>query len=231
MTPLPPPSMPVSSPPPPVGPWQWKNCNVDGCNTNVVMGLSCVVLLVAVACQQVVHAIHRRNVRAFTETAALMVVGGLFNGLYYIVYTAHGHPLKSAFFLAEDATVHDLIYYALLPPIIFEAGFTMRKRKFFANFASILFLAVFGTLIAILVTGGLLFALVQTGSVTDFTFNQLLLWSSLISSTDPIATLSILKVVKAKPPLYDLIFGESALSAFRARAAPEGPALRPPTCA
>ena len=30
-------------------------------------------------------------------------------------------------------TLHDLIYYALLPPIIYEAGFSMRKRGFFDN--------------------------------------------------------------------------------------------------
>ena len=39
-----------------------------------------------------------------------------------------------------------------------------------------------------------------------------MLFGSLISSTDPVATLSILRSVNAPPLLYDLIFGESALN-------------------
>jgi NhaP-type Na+/H+ or K+/H+ antiporter len=39
-----------------------------------------------------------------------------------------------------------------------------------------------------------------------------MVFAALISSTDPVATLSILKHAGAKPLLYDLIFGESALN-------------------
>jgi len=39
-----------------------------------------------------------------------------------------------------------------------------------------------------------------------------MLFGSLISSTDPVATLAILKSVGAPPLLYDLVFGESALN-------------------
>ena len=84
-----------------------------------------------------------------------MMLGAACQGAYLWTWMQN-NDLHSATTIARDPTVHDLIYYALLPPIIFEAGFTMRKRKFFANFASILLLAVVGTLIAILVTGGLL---------------------------------------------------------------------------
>jgi len=44
------------------------------------------------------------------------------------------------------------------------------------------------------------------------TLSQSMLFGSLIASTDPIATLSILKAVNAPPLLFDLIFGESALN-------------------
>ena len=186
------------------------------CNTNIMLGVGCAVLLVALFVQQCVAAMHRRNVRMLTETAALMFLGAACNGIYLATMASAGTPLlgkSGAASLARDPVVHDIVYYALLPPLIFEAGFTMRKRKFFANFASILLFAVGGTLVAILVAGGLMYALVQAPlGVTSFTFNQLLLFSSLISSTDPIATLPVLKAVRARPPLYDLIFGESALN-------------------
>ena len=197
--------------------------------------------------QQFVRALHRRNMRMVTETTALMLLGVLAEAIYFARATADGRPVWQATSLARSEDVHDLIIFALLPPIIFEAGFTMRKRKFFANFVSVMLFAVLGTLAAIIVTGGFLYLMVQAGAVeevaplhipphpkpprvdnfyavdepqldqghkplTKLTFNQVLLFSSLISSTDPIATLAILKAVKAKPPLYDLIFGESALN-------------------
>ena len=106
-----------------------------------------------------------------------------------------------------------MIYYGLLPPLIFEAGFTMRKRKFFANFGTIFLYAVIGTLIAIVATGTLLWALNLDGSIDpNLNVNHFMLFGALISSTDPIATLGILKSAGANPLLYDLIFGESALN-------------------
>ena len=181
-----------------------------------------------------------------TETSALMLLGVFAEAIYVLHATSDGRYVWQATSLARSEDVHDIIIYALLPPIIFEAGFTMRKRKFFANFVSVLLFAVLGTLAAILTTGGFLYLMVQAGAIEEvvqrirpihprppqvedyavdespfdedhphlkkFTFNQVLLFSSLISSTDPIATLAILKAVKAKPPLYDLIFGESALN-------------------
>ena len=89
----------------------------------------------------------------------------------------------------------------------------MRKRKFFANFGTITLYAVFGTLIAIVATTTLLWALNLDGSIDpNLNVNHFMLFGALISSTDPIATLGILKSAGANPLLYDLIFGESALN-------------------
>ena len=108
-----------------------------------------------------------------------------------------------------------MLYYALLPPIIYEAGFSMRKRGFFANFVPILLLSVLGTLISILSTGFILYGLAEA-EVLHFKHGELSRSPrrcfGLISSTDPVATLSILRGVNAPPLLYDLIFGESALN-------------------
>ena len=135
----------------------------------------------------------------------LMLLGFVFGMLLWWFKGESSHVSQSAF-------VHDVIYYLLLPPIIYEAGFTMRKRKFFANFGMILLYAVIGTLVAILAAGALLYGLVQAGAIdTDYRSTSSCS-SPLISSTDPISTLATLKAVKAKPPLEDLIFGESALN-------------------
>ena len=164
------------------------------------------LLVLALLLPSWIQRIKCRQAEVLTEVGALILIGATFN---LLAWGAEGEALD----VASSAFVHDIIYYALLPPIIFEAGFTMRKRKFFANFGMILLYAVVGTLVAILAAGLFLFALVSSGAIqTQFTFNQLMLFASLISSTDPISTLATLKAVKAKPPLEDLIFGESALN-------------------
>ena len=189
-----------------------------------------------------VRRLQRNNIRVLTITSALMLLGAGVNALYHAYVSASGG--EAGVSLAREPLVHDLIYYALLPPIIFEAGclqrelnaqpvaparpalltrrlyefasrcrYTMEKRKFFANFGAIMLYAVGGTLIAVVSGAGILFAMTSAGWIdTQFTPNQLLLFASLISSTDPVATLSVLKAFRTKPPLYDLIFGESALN-------------------
>lgn len=41
--------------------------------------------------------------------------------------------------------------YGLLPPIVFGAGFAMKKKKFFQNFGAIMLFAVVGTVISTVV--------------------------------------------------------------------------------
>jgi sodium/hydrogen exchanger 8 len=41
-----------------------------------------------------------------------------------------------------------VFFFALLPPIILEAGYTMKRRRFFKNIVSIVLFAVVGTLIS-----------------------------------------------------------------------------------
>ncbi|KAL1514918.1 hypothetical protein AB1Y20_003998 [Prymnesium parvum] len=201
------PSGPASPPtPPPIPPWQFTNCQVDHCNENSIIAIFCGIFICALLVPPLVSRIKCQQAEVLTETSTLMLLGFLFGVLWWGINQEQPHVSQSAF-------VHDIIYYLLLPPIIFEAGFTMRKRKFFANFGRILLYAILGTLIAILAAGGMLFALVHAGAIgTEFTFNELMLFASLISSTDPISTLATLKAVHAQPPLEDLIFGESALN-------------------
>jgi len=49
----------------------------------------------------------------------------------------------------------DVFFYVCLPPIIFAAGFNMRRRRFFENIGYILTFGIFGTIVTFFVFAGL----------------------------------------------------------------------------
>ena len=109
----------------------------------------------------------------------------------------------------------ELFFFILLPPIIFEAGYSMEKAAFFQNIGTILLFAVFGTLLSTLVVGYGLFGLAKLGVIDLDASNPIecLIFGSLISSVDPVAVLSILSHSRLKSPiLHSIIFGESVLN-------------------
>jgi sodium/hydrogen exchanger 8 len=110
----------------------------------------------------------------------------------------------------------EVFFFVLLPPIIFEAGYTLKRKDFFANFGSISMFAVVGTVITALMFGYFLYFFAYFGLIPLDGSNPLecLLFGSLIAATDPVATLAILnsKEINPNPLLYSLIFGESVLN-------------------
>ena len=128
------------------------------------------------------------------------------------------HATSSTFWRFET----EAFYYILLPPIIFEAGYSLKRRLFFQNIAPILTFAVVGTLISTLALTGILYA----GSALGWThrdtlgmrtgdgIKEALLFSTMISATDPVATLAILASpeVGADAVLQAVLFGESVLN-------------------
>mmetsp|Transcript_7994 Transcript_7994/g.15719 ORF Transcript_7994/g.15719 Transcript_7994/m.15719 type:complete len:510 (+) Transcript_7994:1974-3503(+) len=97
----------------------------------------------------------------------------------------------------------------LLPPIIFESGYNLDKPLFFREFGGILMLAFPGTLISAFTIGSLTYLISFLEAVPDFTYAEALAFGTLISSTDPVAMLSIMKDMAVDPVLYNLVFGES----------------------
>ncbi|ETW09013.1 sodium/hydrogen exchanger 3 [Aphanomyces invadans] len=109
-----------------------------------------------------------------------------------------------------------LFYFFLLPPIIFEAGYSLHRKRFFNNFMTILLYAVVGTMISTFVVGFLTFYAGKMDWIAIDSSNPLeaLLFGALISAVDPVATLSILgnPELNLDPLLYSLVFGESVLN-------------------
>merc|ERR550534_1057608 len=135
---------------------------------------------------------------------------GVFIGLCILLLSPNPQESHLATFDPE------VFFYLLLPPIIFESGFSLSKKHFFRNFGSILLFAVAGTVVSSLLIGFGIFGLAKVGLVPIDADDPLesLLFGALISAVDPVGTLAVLgkKEFNADPMLYSLIFGESVLN-------------------
>lgn len=143
------------------------------------------------------------------ESAASMILGMIIGGVARMVY-----PTESELSFLRFSP--DMFFFLLLPPIIFEAGFNLKKKRFFRNLSTITLLAVMGTIISTFVIGLIIFAFAKAGAIgIDSTSPlQSLLFGALISAVDPVATLAIMGVpeLQCNKMLYSLVFGESVLN-------------------
>ncbi len=106
-----------------------------------------------------------------------------------------------------------LILYVFLPILIFEAAFAMDVHTFKKSFTNSVLLAVPGILIAIFLTALCIWALVYYGfGLTSWDWPIILLFGTVISATDPVAVVAILKELGASKKLGTLIEGESLLN-------------------
>ncbi|NWW15437.1 SL9A9 protein, partial [Falcunculus frontatus] len=111
-----------------------------------------------------------------------------------------------------------IFFNILLPPIIFHAGYSLKKRHFFRNLGSILTYAFLGTAISCIVIGlimyGFVKAMVHLGQLKqwEFHFTDCLFFGSLMSATDPVTVLAIFHELNVDTGLYTLLFGESVLN-------------------
>ncbi|EYU27401.1 hypothetical protein ABFS82_13G162300 [Erythranthe guttata] len=114
---------------------------------------------------------------------------------------------KSSHILRFD---EELFFIYLLPPIIFNAGFQVKKKQFFHNFFTIMLFGVIGVFISspIIATGcWLLFGKFGINlSPRDY-----LALGAIFSSTDTVCTLQVLHQDET-PLLYSLVFGEGVVN-------------------
>ncbi|XP_027114544.1 sodium/hydrogen exchanger 1 [Coffea arabica] len=105
----------------------------------------------------------------------------------------------------------DLFFIYLLPPIIFNAGFQVKKKRFFKNFSVILLFGIFGTVISFcLITLGA-FLLFKKIGITSLTMKDCLAIGAILSATDSVCTLQILSQEQT-PFLYSAVFGEGVVN-------------------
>ena len=110
-----------------------------------------------------------------------------------------------------------VFFFMLLPPIILDSGYNMKKSRFFKNIDSILLLALVGTSLSTCIIGTILHQTEQYFEGLGVFRNvwEAMQFGALISATDPVASLSVLSSAKGHlrdRALTSLIFGEAVLN-------------------
>ncbi|XP_044473806.1 sodium/hydrogen exchanger 4 [Mangifera indica] len=105
----------------------------------------------------------------------------------------------------------ELFFIYLLPPIIFNAGFQVKKKQFFHNFLTIMMFGVIGVFISSsIITAGSWWLFPSLGFV-GLTARDYLALGTIFSSTDTVCTLQVLHQDET-PLLYSLVFGEGVVN-------------------
>jgi sodium/hydrogen exchanger 3 len=153
------------------------------------------------------YILKKTHFKYLQDAGATMLFGTLIGIITRFVKTDTAQRLRNA--LSFNSNVFFLFF---LPPIIFESGYSMKRKNFFQNLGSICAYAFGGTTIATFMTGILLYGVVKTGWMIQMSFLECLIWGSLISATDPVTVLAIFKELKVDLDLYSNVFGESVLN-------------------
>ncbi|MCK5169350.1 MAG: cation:proton antiporter, partial [Bacteroidales bacterium] len=106
-----------------------------------------------------------------------------------------------------------LILYIFLPTLIFEAAFAMDVHTFKKTSTNAFILAVPGIIVALVLTALIVIGIKMAGiGLNKWSWTMALLFGAVISATDPVAVVSILKESGASKKLGTLIEGESMLN-------------------
>ncbi|XP_017154016.1 sodium/hydrogen exchanger 9 isoform X3 [Drosophila miranda] len=109
----------------------------------------------------------------------------------------------------------EVFFNIILPPIIFYAGYSLKKKYFFRNLGAILTFAIVGTTLSAFLIGGFMYGCVKLMPKylsSSFTFLDTLYFGALISPTDPLTILAIFNDLRVDVNLYALVLGESVLN-------------------
>lgn len=106
--------------------------------------------------------------------------------------------------ITETGFSKELIFFVLLPPLLFQGGLHLNLEKLLKHFWPIFFFAIIGVVLSTLIIGGVSFWL---GGFESFLIA--LLFGSMLSPTDPVSVLAIFKTMKVPSDLKYLLEGES----------------------
>ncbi|XP_076953084.1 sodium/hydrogen exchanger 3-like [Bidens hawaiensis] len=162
-----------------------------------------IALFAALLCGCIVLGHLLENSRWLNQSITALLIG-LATGCV-ILLTSGGKSSRILEFKQE------FFFIYLLPPIIFNAGFQVKKKQFFRNFMTITSFGVIGTLISFAIIS---FGAMRLFPILDIGYLELkdyLALGAIFSATDSVCTLQVLNQEET-PLLYSLVFGEGVVN-------------------
>ncbi|KAG6533939.1 hypothetical protein ZIOFF_007818 [Zingiber officinale] len=141
--------------------------------------------------------------RWMNESITALVIG-VFTGFFILLVTK---GKSSHIFIFSE----DLFFIYLLPPIIFNAGFQVKKKQFFHNFMTIILFGAVGTLISFFIISIGAIASFRKMEIISLEIRDFLAIAAIFSATDSVCTLQVLNQDET-PLLYSLVFGEGVVN-------------------
>jgi len=106
-------------------------------------------------------------------------------------------------FLPPISLTHQVAFFLILPPILFQGGMHLNLKNLKQDWKPVILLAVTGVVISALIVG------YPLAYFWHIPLNDALLFGALISPTDPVSVLAIMKKVKAPERLRTILEAES----------------------
>ncbi|RXH82326.1 hypothetical protein DVH24_036667 [Malus domestica] len=169
-------------------------------NTSTVVSLTVFFTLLCV-CIIIGHLLEENRWANESITALLL---GLVAGVVVLLVT--GFESSRILIFSEN-----LFFLYLLPPIIFNAGFQVKKKQFFKNFTTILLFGIVGTVISFCLISLGAYLLFNRFGFSTLTIKDILAIGAIFSATDSVCTLQVLNQDET-PFLYSIVFGEGVVN-------------------
>mmetsp|Transcript_22290 Transcript_22290/g.22077 ORF Transcript_22290/g.22077 Transcript_22290/m.22077 type:complete len:250 (-) Transcript_22290:180-929(-) len=144
------------------------------------------------------------SLEAFPESIAAIILG-IVVGMFF-----KAHYKNTGLLNILEFEPHTFFLF-LLPPIMFQAGFSMRASTFFRNIFVINSFAIFATILASFIFS-FIFSYGTKLFSNEFSYLDSLHFGSFMSAIDPVATISIFKCLNVNDKIYMIVFGESTLN-------------------
>ncbi|TVU23846.1 hypothetical protein EJB05_26229 [Eragrostis curvula] len=165
--------------------------------------ISAVGLFVALMCVCIIVGHLLEENRWMNESITALFIG-LGTGAVILMASSGKHSRVLVF-------SEDLFFIYLLPPIIFNAGFQVKKKHFFRNFMTITLFGAVGTLISFTVISLGALGLISRLNIGELEIGDYLALGAIFSATDSVCTLQVLNQDDT-PFLYSLVFGEGVVN-------------------
>jgi CPA1 family monovalent cation:H+ antiporter len=153
----------------------------------------------------------------FPYTVALVIAGLLLSVGSALLPFNLGNP--------SELISSELILALFVPPLVFEGALRIPWKRFQANLAPILLLAVFGVVLGTFVVGAVIVSIADgfhalmtflsfpaTSDMIRIPFTAAIAFGALISATDPVAVIAFFRSLGVDKRLATLVEGESLLN-------------------